>query len=211
MSTNSQFDSFLNALYKNSQFKNQLILWTFFGLVAPVALLAAAGVPENIACIIMVAGLPLVFFRTALKLQPKKPGVGLNKRHSTLPRQKQETLAREIFKTYISQHFGEIGTLLLSIIADYALLMIWLIVEYCIERFLVPAFHDKSMIASVFLSAFRIIFSLSIFISFAFILSRHLRIFWIKTEISIAQIRDTVSEEKHTRSRSIETPPGAAK
>lgn len=54
LSAQSQFGVFLNAVYKDHHLKNRLILWTFLGLVLPTAFLVAAGVPERVACVVMI-------------------------------------------------------------------------------------------------------------------------------------------------------------
>ena len=62
MLTSAKFDGFVAALYRDSAFKNSLVLWAFVLLVFPSALLVSLGIPEQPTYLIMVVlFLPLAF------------------------------------------------------------------------------------------------------------------------------------------------------
>jgi hypothetical protein len=200
LSVQAQFDTFLNALYKDSHLKNRLIVWTFAGLVLPTAFLVAAGVPEKPACIIMTALAPplliAVYALTSLrKTKSVRSGDPLPMVYQE-PRVFPETITVEI---KVSESLKEISARITLIVADTVLLAIWLIGEYCLERYLVPAFHETSTIAAAFLWVFRLTFAVSTLGPWVFFLYRHLLIFWIQTQIRIKHIKGTFSEQKSTQ------------
>lgn len=197
-----QLDVFLEAFYRDTRLKSRLIMWTFAGLVVPTTLLVATGIPEKLAYIVMAALiLPFLILVYALTSAARKTNEALWHEPplswvppdplSWVPRVSRDPI-RVAIELDLKATVAQIGI----IVADCLFLAIWLIGEYCLERYLVPIFHETSVIAAVFLWVFRVVFAASTLGPWWFFLYRHLLIFWIRTQAIIKNIKATLPEEK---------------